>query len=615
MEARDNKEEATRNNFSHLDNESSLIKHEVHEGVFLLIPTAEEWEDFPALLQQIRALGADKPGICKIQLPKEFRYELSAATLDLKGQKPRLYHPERQANDTFKMIVEEDAHLLQTYSSKDNPPALSSSTGVLVQRYEELLNSQDGLQNALYYIDMDARTPQERARLGLPERSPIWPLKGDRLQDTINRVPGIHWPYTYRSAAFGASFTNHIEDFRLLSINYLYEGEKIWYAVAQAEAGNLETRLKATNPSYYRHACSQFLRHAPTTVPSKAYEKWDIKYHIARQLAGEAIVTFPNTYHQGFNLAAGTAEAVNYGDEHWEYDDYHDCVPNSCPAGFVTRDMLGFRAGSEEQHDLSDADQDNGESEASDVEDVDSTDDKDSTQKSKATRLRNLSSKTEHAQKNSRKRRLNAEKPITDKKATRKQARLDTSNVSLKLLEQIPQNVALPETIFTTLMERTQSKDQQKTFLLTRLFFAIASPDAFADLKDACCATSSTEDFTVPRSTESIDETVEALDRLDSKDFFNTVLRRHLYALLLERRIELTENFQKQKLERATRRSTTRQLEPLDAGFGRGSSVVLSQLMKEAYPNIAKHPRTNVSSPEYSRRHTSKLLPGSPPKL
>lgn len=128
---------------------------------------------------------------------------------------------------------------------------------------------------------MDAQTEESRLKLGLPAKSPIWPLRGDRLRSTKVRVPGIHWPYCYRSGAeFGASFAAHIEDYYLYSISYLYEGEKIWSGITPEDARILERKLRETNPSSYLTLCSQFVRHAPTLIPRSVLQEWGIAYTI-----------------------------------------------------------------------------------------------------------------------------------------------------------------------------------------------------------------------------------------------------------------------------------------------------------------------------------------------
>jgi hypothetical protein len=57
---------------------------------------------------------------------------------------------------------------------------------------------------------------------------------------------------------------------------------------------------------------------------------------------------------------------------------------------------------------------------------------------------------------------------------------------SFKNLEYIPKSSIQPAEVYKVFLNRSQSKDLDGLWFLTRLFFAIASPDAFYQLRDAC---------------------------------------------------------------------------------------------------------------------------------
>ena len=79
------------------------------------------------------------------------------------------------------------------------------------------------------------------------------------------RIPGIYWFYDYRAGRkFEAPFTMHSENGNLLSINYLYEGDKVWITVLRIYIKFLEEKFKKTNFFYYQSDCAQFLRHSAT---------------------------------------------------------------------------------------------------------------------------------------------------------------------------------------------------------------------------------------------------------------------------------------------------------------------------------------------------------------
>lgn len=46
------------------------IAHEIDNGVIRFLPTADQWSDFPNLLECARDLGAENVGACKVLLPE-----------------------------------------------------------------------------------------------------------------------------------------------------------------------------------------------------------------------------------------------------------------------------------------------------------------------------------------------------------------------------------------------------------------------------------------------------------------------------------------------------------------------------------------------------------------
>ena len=56
----------------------------------------------------------------------------------------------------------------------------------------------------------------------------------------------------------------HREDSDLLSINYLYKGDKHWVVISEDQARLLEEKSMHTDKCYYLSRCAQFLRHSAT---------------------------------------------------------------------------------------------------------------------------------------------------------------------------------------------------------------------------------------------------------------------------------------------------------------------------------------------------------------
>ena len=69
-------------------------------------------------------------------------------------------------------------------------------------------------------------------------------------------------------------------------------------------------------------------------------EEWNIPHYIIDQQAGQFVITFPKTYHQGFSPASSIAEAINYAGENWTYPDYFPCNGDPCLEDAITIDRV-----------------------------------------------------------------------------------------------------------------------------------------------------------------------------------------------------------------------------------------------------------------------------------
>ncbi|KAK5527361.1 hypothetical protein LTR23_011288, partial [Exophiala sp. CCFEE 6169] len=103
-----------------------------------------------------------------------------------------------------------------------------------------------------YCTDLSAQTAEARRQLGLPAESPICPLKGNMLDRTKYRVPGLHWPYGYVSGDDGSLFVIHREDAR--KDGYLVENEvkrgKCEQKVRHASRWIPRSKLRAMGASF-----------------------------------------------------------------------------------------------------------------------------------------------------------------------------------------------------------------------------------------------------------------------------------------------------------------------------------------------------------------------------
>ena len=439
---------------------------------------------------------------------------------------------------------------------------------------------------------MDARTEREREVFGI-STSPIWPLEGDRLCETSVKIPGLHWPFFYEAFdPFGAPFAMHREIGDLLSINYLWEGDKYWVTVPSSHAITLEQKSKETNKAFYTADCTQTLQHSATWYPVSILEEWKIPYTIIHQRAGEVVITFPQVYHQGFSAGYTFAEAVNYADADWNIQDYCGCSTGTCPSGSVGKRMLESREiGDEESSDES-------------VDDV--------TERSNRSHLKLPPTEKKKTRSTTRsmntpiKRSAPMFTPASTVKALKRKSSMSrdtpqktpklgsiqhSSLALLKGLSPIPKESKQPKEIFQIFCIRCKDDSYDTVSLLTRLFFAVASPTAFYQLRDACVASRQNGIHKDPRPTVDILQTLQALDKLDIDVSTASILRRYHLTYLIACRCEKEEHIQSGK-RRVPRRLkygvSSTQTQPAVARSTDDGSSALAAMMKETYPTLAK---------------------------
>lgn len=103
----------------------------------------------------------------------------------------------------------------------------------------------------------------------------------------------------------------------LLSVNYLHAGApKYWYAIAEADAPRFES-LAASHFNSAATSCKEFLRHKRYVISPPLLKKAGVSYTTQVQRPGDFIVTFPGSYHFGFNTGFNVAEATNFAVPEW----------------------------------------------------------------------------------------------------------------------------------------------------------------------------------------------------------------------------------------------------------------------------------------------------------
>lgn len=135
----------------------------------------------------------------------------------------------------------------------------------------------------------------------------------DLMDETL---PGVNDAYLY-AGLWKASFSWHLEDQDLYSINYLHFGApKQWYSIPQADSSKFFSLMKDIFEEHYKN-CHEFLRHKTFIASPEFLKKNGIRCNSVVHNQGEFVITYPYGYHAGFNYGFNLAESVNFALDDW----------------------------------------------------------------------------------------------------------------------------------------------------------------------------------------------------------------------------------------------------------------------------------------------------------
>ncbi|KAF5175251.1 Lysine-specific demethylase 5b [Thalictrum thalictroides] len=141
-------------------------------------------------------------------------------------------------------------------------------------------------------------------------------LQGSMLQAVHNNIAGVMVPWLYIGMLF-SSFCWHFEDHCFYSINYLHWGEpKCWYSVPGSEAQAFEKVMRKTLPDLF-DAQPDLLFQLVTMLNPSVLQENGVPVYTVLQEPGNFVITFPRSFHGGFNLGLNCAEAVNFAPADW----------------------------------------------------------------------------------------------------------------------------------------------------------------------------------------------------------------------------------------------------------------------------------------------------------
>ncbi|ESW30492.1 hypothetical protein PHAVU_002G157500 [Phaseolus vulgaris] len=141
-------------------------------------------------------------------------------------------------------------------------------------------------------------------------------LKGSMLRAVHHNITGVMVPWLYIGMLF-SSFCWHFEDHCFYSMNYLHWGEaKCWYSVPGSQVSAFEKVMRNSLPDLF-DAQPDLLFQLVTMLNPSVLQENGVPVYSTLQEPGNFVITFPRSYHGGFNLGLNCAEAVNFAPADW----------------------------------------------------------------------------------------------------------------------------------------------------------------------------------------------------------------------------------------------------------------------------------------------------------
>lgn len=281
-------------------------------------PTMEQMKNFSSYIKFIHDDGGHRAGLAKIVPPPEYKprkggycddklYDMiitNPIRQEVTGesglyQQLNLVHKSRMSVRSFMRLAEE----------RHNTPVHQSP-----EELERIFWKNIFTKPSIYGADVSGTLYDDDVEeFNLTRLNTILDNIGEDYGVTIQ---GVNTTYLY-FGMWKTSFCWHTEDMDLYSINYLHFGApKAWYSISPEHGKRFERLAASFFPHSFR-TCRAFLRHKTTLISPQILKKYSIPFSKCIQEKGEFMITFPFSYHSGYNHGFNIAEATNFALEYW----------------------------------------------------------------------------------------------------------------------------------------------------------------------------------------------------------------------------------------------------------------------------------------------------------
>jgi len=295
------------------------VKEKKHPKIMIFRPSLEEMKDFQKYILYMESQGAHKAGLAKIIPPKEWCPRKAGYDDVHKSESIVIHAPIEQQ-------VEGRNGIYQAYNIERKK--------MTVHKFFNLAHSEKYMTPE--YFDYDDL--ERKYWKNISYTAPIYgaDLEGSLYDEDCEefnitklntcldmvcreydiKIQGVNTPYLY-FGMYKATFAWHTEDMDLYSINYLHFGApKSWYAIPPEYGFKFETLLKSYFPSSYKR-CQSFVRHKTSLISPQMLKNNFIPFNKITQEEGEFMITFPFSYHAGYNHGYNCAESTNFATPRW----------------------------------------------------------------------------------------------------------------------------------------------------------------------------------------------------------------------------------------------------------------------------------------------------------
>jgi hypothetical protein len=268
---------------------------------------ADEGEDFKVQVPPTPTSPVTKPAKLKKEADRE------ASPSKPKGRQPRSDQP-KSVSSRRKHNSRDQTDVIDEEAFKEFDYRIHNQDEYTAERCQEL--------EVAYWKSLTFNNPMYGADMPgslFDDTTESWNVaKLENILDVLGqKVPGVNTTYLYLGM-WKATFSWHLEDVDLYSINYIHFGApKQWYSISQEDARRFEAAMRTIWPNDAKN-CDQFLRHKTYLIsPQLLKSQFNIEVNRLVHYEGEFVITFPYGYHSGYNIGYNCAESVNFATESW----------------------------------------------------------------------------------------------------------------------------------------------------------------------------------------------------------------------------------------------------------------------------------------------------------